>query len=194
MMDNLPSVRRGTKDTDHALLEQEKARFRRLDRKTFTERQQYRDTNQISYAPARTQDPLYKALLRRKMIDPLASDRDGLPQASNVGAIANNGTIGVVYGRVLLYARFPADRRLHRWPAGTINFTDPNTGKLYSGRVRQSQFEGRIKTGYVLLDQVVYWGRMADPSQFPAPKRKPLAAVQENGQAQKKRRTAQTNE
>jgi hypothetical protein len=59
-----------------------------------------------------------------------------------------------------------ADNRLHKWPTGDLEFVDPQSDRLLTGRIEKSVFDGRSKGGYVVLRDVVDWGRLANPAEF----------------------------
>lgn len=167
-------VRRGTKNADEAIEQQKRKQFLRLDPEEFTRRQRYRDTNDVAYAPVRRSDAIYKQMRRRDEIDAIAvrNQDSGLPLPLPGRVEDGNGTTGTLHGRVLLYARLPRNGKVGQWPRGQVTFTDPKTGRLFTGQVRQTQFIGRAKDGWVVLSNVVDWGRMSDPTAFPSLRKK----------------------
>ena len=167
-------IRRGTNKPHTALRQRIKRQFFTLNRQEFTRRQRFRDTAGNAYAPAETTDTIYRTLLAKRQVDRLrTNDTSGMPPPQlDQEILDSRGTRGRLHGRVLLYARMPADRLIHAVPTGQITFTDPETNELFTGKVNKSLFIGRSKSGYVVLRQVVSWGRLADPSQFPRIKSK----------------------
>lgn len=165
--------RAGTANVDEALQAREERKFLRLDQKEFTKRQRYKDSNGVSYAPALATDVIYAQLRRGDKVDKLEPDeRRGLPRPLPTQVSDGRGTLGALHGRVLLHARMPSNGKIGRPPKGQVTFTDPATNELFTGEVYQTQFIERSKTGWVILTNVVGWGRMSDPSQFPTKRRR----------------------
>jgi len=149
----------------------------RLPRPEFTRRQRYRDSNGNAYAPALESDALYVSLASHNLVDPLdpldaqraasaVNAARGLPRRKRRNVVDQSGTRGTYYGRALFYVEMKADGKVHRWPRGDVEFVDPNTEQLFTGTVVKSIFRGRAKGGYVILHDVVGWGRMSDPRDF----------------------------
>jgi len=162
-------------DTIHA--EREKRALFRLPRTEFTRRQRYRDSNQNAFAPALASDPLYKMLQHHNLVDTLDDDdalratqdpcqARGLPVPKKRAVVDQDGTTGTLYGSAVLYVEMRADNRLHKWPTGDLEFVDPQSDRLLTGRIEKSVFDGRSKGGYVVLRDVVDWGRLANPAEF----------------------------
>jgi len=169
--------RRQPDSLDKIVKAREKRALFRIERPEFTRRQRYRDTDGNAYAPALSEDALYKMLERHNLVDPLDDDDAqraalspcgalGLPKPSQRVAVDQAGTIGTHYGRAAFYVEMKADGKLHKWPSGELEFVDPNTQRLFTGTVEKSIFAGRSKGGYVVLRDVVDWGRLASPSDF----------------------------
>lgn len=149
----------------------------RLPRNEFTQRQRYRDSQGNVYAPALAGDSLYVSLQRHGIVDELDPEDSrraavrkgnarGLPRSKKRSVVDTQGTQGKYYGSALFYVQMKGDGQLHRWPAGDVELVDPNTEQLFTGTVRSSIFRGRSKGGYVVLNDVVEWGRMSNPRDF----------------------------
>lgn len=172
----LPRQRAIAKSADaHALLQQRAMHEEKfaLPVPDFTKRQRYRDADGNALAPALEGDALYRSLLRVGKVDALdPADRDraannatGLPPSRHT-SIDADGTRGAYHGSVLLFVRLKPDGRVAHWPNGQMEFVDPRSDHLFTGTVVRSVFRGRAKSGYVVLRDVVAWGRLARPDEF----------------------------
>ena len=161
------AIRPTVEDGDAVMKRRRVAEQFRLPRSEFARRQRYRDADNNVLAPARADDALYRSLQQHDRIDALDDgDGDGgrgLPKQKRAVTVRDtDGTSGTLYGRAMFYVAL----RAKKWPAGDIEFTDPSDDTLYTATVRSAMFDGRSKGGYVLLDNVVGWGRMANPREF----------------------------
>lgn len=172
-----PQTRRQPYTLDNILEQRTIRRFFRLPRREFTRRQRYRDADGTVYAPALENDPLYRRLAGHSLVDPIDTedaeraarepcDAYGLPVPTKRRAIDQSGTEGTFYGSAVFFAEMKPDGRVHKWPSGDLEFVDPSNGRLYTGKVERSVFRVRSKGGYVLLRDVVDWGRLANPADF----------------------------
>lgn len=136
-----------------------------LPRPEFSKRARFRDVSGNSYAPAFHTDDLYKALLRRGLVDPIDNPLTNFPnQLKQV--VDADGTMGSLYGSVLMFVSMKPDGLLHKWPKGDVEFVDPADDSLYTGKIISGVFRGRSKGGYVIVKNFISWGRMADPREF----------------------------
>lgn len=137
-----------------------------LPRTEFTKRARFRDEQGNAYAPAFTTDDLYKSLHRARIVDEIENDITNMPAAKKQSVVDQDGTSGILYGKVLFFVSMKPDGRLHKWPSGTVEFVDPKSDTLYTGTIAESMFRGRSKSGYVVVNNLVEWGRLADPKEF----------------------------
>lgn len=136
-----------------------------LPRPEFTKRARFRDANGNSYAPALSSDDLYKALRRRGLVDSIDDPLTNFPKERKL-VVDQDGTTGTLYGSMVMFASMTPDGLLHKWPKGDVEFVDPSDDSLYTAKIASGVFRGKSKGGYVIMNNVIYWGRMADPREF----------------------------
>lgn len=155
---------------------EQEAEFK-LPQTEFTRRQRYKDSEGNAFAPAIESDELYRSLVTHNIVDELdpndaevtksrVSNARGLPRKSGRSVIDDQGTSGTYYGKALFFVSLKRDGKLHKWPKGDIEFVDPTSDTLFTGTVVRSIFKNRSKSGYVVLKDVVSWGRLTNPSEF----------------------------
>lgn len=154
---------------------EEEAEFK-LPQKEFTARQRYKDSDGNVLAPAIESDELYKSLLRHGKVDELdpTDAMVGRERIANVRGLPRKGgqrrdemgTVGTYYGKVLMFVSMKRDGKVHKWPKGDIEFVDPSTDTVFSGVVVKSVFKNRSKSGYVIMHDVVSWGKLSNPAEF----------------------------
>lgn len=153
----------------------------KLPQTEFTRRQRYKDSDGNKFAPAIESDELYRSLLTHNIVDELdpsdatasknrVSNARGLPRKSGRNAVDEQGTVGTHYGRALFFVSLKRDGKLHKWPKGEVEFVDPTSDTVFSATVVRSIFKNRSKGGYVVLKDVVSWGRLSNPRDFFASK------------------------
>ena len=156
--------------------------FWKLPEKELTQRMRFVDINNNSYAPARTVDQIYKQMLQRGSIDPLDTTMPFGTTGRRKRVRDQLGTDGTLYGRTLLYVRLPRTGTIVDWPRGQITFSDPRINHLYTGSVTRTYIRNRHKSGFVVVDQLVDWGRMTNSEQFvqrKRPRRRTLPGAEE---------------
>jgi len=163
-------IRRGTKYPQKVLEARDRRQFERPPADAFKETRLFRGIDGIVYSTAKSKDPIYKVMALRNAVDQISIG--GLPAAKRRRVLDQFGTEGLLFGKVLLYAKMPRDRKRHATPTGTLTMTEPSTGQLFSATVTRSRFVGRAKTGFVVVDNMIGWGAMSDASQFPSSSRK----------------------
>jgi len=159
---------------------EQEAEFK-LPQAEFTRRQRYKDSQGNAYAPAIESDELYRSLFTHNIVDELdpkdslvtksrVSNARGLPRKSGRKVVDDQGTTGTHYGRALFFVSLKRDGKVHKWPKGDVEFVDPTSDTVFSATVVRSIFKNRSKSGYVVLKDVVSWGRLSNPSDFFAQK------------------------
>ena len=145
----------------------------RLPRQEFTRRRVYKDSDGNSYSPALESDELYQALLNHNQVDKIDvnGSHPGFPMKKPIDVVAEDGTRGEMYGKVLLFSELKPDGKLHKWPAGEVELVNPLNDQYFTGQVASSLFRGKSKGGYVVLKDVVGWGQLSDPKEFPQKKK-----------------------
>lgn len=158
------TLRRGTTNVDRALRRREKTSWFSISTSEFARRKRFVDTDGNTYAIANAKDRLYKRHTRNGRVC-CAADDNGLPIGGRL-VRGGDGTRGREYGRTLLFSRKPRQRSISPLPRGEIQMMDTETGHLFTARVDIAIFHRESKSGHVIVDDMVDWGAISDPSLF----------------------------
>lgn len=127
-------------DTQNAMKARQVALAKRLPRSVFKERQILQDINGNRYAFPQSGDYLYT------------------PRAEP--ELNEHGGFGM--GTVQMYAQMKG----REFPLGPVHLRDIKTQKYYTGVISTSSFEGRFKSGFVVIEHLTQFGELTNPSDF----------------------------
>ncbi len=157
--------RAGIENPDEALQRRAIVNQFTISRSQFDARERrFVDLEGNRYTVPSEHDTAYQ--MRLKGDDVRAIDPEtGLPPP--LGTVeAADGSTGTGYGTVLLYARKRRGSELVSVPRGELQLREMHTQRLFTGRVREAMFHRAMKSGHVIVDDLVAFGALTNPRRF----------------------------